>query len=203
MTRTIYVWPSVRIMATAQRGRGSWSRRTPRATSTTSSASSSPAGVPGGRPGGRHWHGAAAQRTSRTSFPGTTPVRGQGCRVELGRFPLRDEHIYFDLCRRNPAAVGTASMPCISRFSPTWTSTSSPALYGAQGRRKRSQGTSHIHGGARRHRHHQAPHPGAGKSTWSTPTFVKASSKAAISENEVSLMLDDVSFRNVPEANPH
>ena len=193
ITRTIYVWPSVRII-----GYGA-----------TRPVFLLPDNTPGyqngigymffftgGRPGGRHWHWPEPQQPNRPPFAGTVPPANDVVDANPGTFYSAMSNVDFDLGNGNPAAAAIrfhVAQHCYLAHIDFHIKSGLTALKDVGNEAE----DLHFYGGdygivTER------PSPGW-QFTLLDSTF-EDQRKAAISEHEAGLTLDHDTFRNVPKA---
>jgi sugar lactone lactonase YvrE len=193
ITRTIYVWPSVRII-------GYGATRPEFLLADNTPGYQHDIGYmfffTGGRPGGRHWHARGPANAPRPPFPGTVPSTNKVVDANPGTFYSAMSNIDFDLGNGNPAAVGIrfhAAQHCFLTHMDFHIKSGLTALKDVGNEAE----DLHFYGGDYGIVTIK-PSPGW-QFTLLDSTF-EGQRKAAISEHEAGLTLDHVSFRNVPEA---
>jgi sugar lactone lactonase YvrE len=198
ITRTIYVWPSVRII-----GYGSTRPEFVLADNTPGYQQ----GIgymfffTGGRPEGRHWH-RHLPNTPRSPFPGTVPSTNKVVDANPGTFYSAMSNVDFDLGNGNPAAVAIrfhVAQHCYLAHMDFHIKSGLTALKDVGNEAE----DLHFYGGDYGIVTIK-PSPGW-QFTLLDSTF-EGQRKAAISEHEAGLTLDHVTFRNVPKAidiDPH
>jgi sugar lactone lactonase YvrE len=214
ITRTIYVWPSVRII-----GYGATRPEFLLADNTPGYATHRPEVLladntpgnqydisymfffTGGRPGGRHWR-MRPNAPPRALFPGTVPPSNSVVDANPGTFYSAMSNIDFDLGNGNPAAVAIrfhAAQHCYLAHMDFHIKSGFTALKDVGNEAE----DLHFYGGDYGIVTIK-PSPGW-QFTLLDSTF-EGQRKAAISEHEAGLTLDHDSFRNVPQAidiDPH
>ncbi len=198
ITRTIYVWPSVRII-----GYGATRPEFLLADNTPGYQQ----GIAymffftGGRPEGRHWHW-HLPNTPRPPFPGTVPATNKVVDANPGTFYSAMSNIDFDLGNGNPAAAAIrfhVAQHCYLAHMDFHIKSGLTALKDVGNEAE----DLHFYGGDYGIVTIK-PSPGW-QFTLLDSTF-EGQRKAAISEHEAGLTLDHDSFRNVPKAidiDPH
>jgi sugar lactone lactonase YvrE len=198
ITRTIYVWPSVRII-----GYGATRPEFLLADNTPSYQQ----GIAymffftGGRPEGRHWHW-HLPNTPRPPFPGTVPSTNKVVDANPGTFYSAMSNIDFDLGNGNPAAAAIrfhVAQHCYLAHMDFHIKSGLTALKDVGNEAEHL----HFYGGDYGIITIK-PSPGW-QFTLLDSTF-EGQRKAAISEHEAGLTLDHDTFRNVPKAidiDPH
>ena len=198
ITRTIYVWPSVRII-------GYGTTRPEFLLADNTPGYQHDIGYmfffTGGRPGGRHWHW-HLPNTPRPPFPGTVPSTNTVVDANPGTFYSAMSNIDFDLGNGNPAAVAIrfhVAQHCFLTHMDFHINSGLAALKDVGNEAE----DLHFYGGDYGIVTIK-PSPGW-QFTLLDSTF-EGQRKAAISEHEAGLTLDHDTFRNVPEAidiDPH
>jgi sugar lactone lactonase YvrE len=193
ITRTIYVWPSVRII-------GYGATRPEFLLADNTPGYQHDIGYmfffTGGRPGGRHWHMRGSASAPRPPFPGTVPLTNKVVDANPGTFYSAMSNIDFDLGNGNPAAAAIrfhAAQHCFLTHMDFHIKSGLTALKDVGNEAE----DLHFYGGDYGIVTIK-PSPGW-QFTLLDSTF-EGQRKAAISEHEAGLTLDHVSFRNVPEA---
>ena len=199
VTRTIYVWPSVRII-----GYGATRPEFLLADNTPGYQQ----GIgymfffTGGRPEGRHWHWRTPTNVVRPPFEGTVPLTNKVVDANPGTFYSAMSNIDFDLGDGNPAAVAIrfhVAQHCFLTHMDFHIKSGLTALKDVGNEAE----DLHFYGGDYGIVTIK-PSPGW-QFTLLDSTF-EGQRKAAISEHEAGLTLDHDSFSNVPEAidiDPH
>jgi len=198
ITRTIYVWPSVRII-------GYGATRPVFLLADNTPGYQQDIGYmfffAGGRPGGRHWR-MRPNAQPRALFPGTVPPSNSVVDANPGTFYSAMSNIDFDLGNGNPAAVGIrfhVAQHCYLAHMDFHIQSGLSALKDVGNEAE----DLHFYGGDYGIVTIK-PSPGW-QFTLLDSTF-EGQRKAAISEHEAGLTLDHDSFRNVPQAidiDPH
>ena len=198
ITRTIYVWPSVRII-------GYGTTRPEFLLADNTPGYQHDIGYmfffTGGRPGGRHWHW-HLPNTPRPPFPGTVPSTNTVVDANPGTFYSAMSNIDFDLGNGNPAAVAIrfhVAQHCFLTHMDFHINSGLAALKDVGNEAE----DLHFYGGDYGIVTIK-PSPGW-QFTLLDSTF-EGQRRAAISEHEAGLTLDHDTFRNVPEAidiDPH
>ena len=199
ITRTIYVWPSVRII-----GYGDTRPEFLLADNTPGYQQ----GIgymfffTGGRPEGKHWHWRTPTNVVRPPFEGTVPLTNKVVDANPGTFYSAMSNIDFDLGDGNPAAVAIrfhVAQHCFLTHMDFHIKSGLTALKDVGNEAE----DLHFYGGDYGIVTIK-PSPGW-QFTLLDSTF-EGQRKAAISEHEAGLTLDHDLFRNVPEAidiDPH
>lgn len=199
ITRTIYVWPSVRIV-----GYGTTRPEFLLADNTPGYQQ----GIAymffftGGRPEGRHWHWRGPATAPRPPFPGTVPSTNKVVDANPGTFYSAMSNVDFDLGNGNPAAAAIrfhVAQHCYLAHMDFHIKSGLTALKDVGNEAE----DLHFYGGDYGIVTIK-PSPGW-QFTLLDSTF-EGQRKAAISEHEAGLILDHDTFRNVPEAidiDPH
>jgi sugar lactone lactonase YvrE len=198
ITRTIYVWPSVRII-------GYGATRPEFLLVDNTPGYQHDIGYmfffTGGRPGGRHWHW-HLPNAPRPPFPGTVPSTNTVVDANPGTFYSAMSNIDFDLGNGNPAAVAIrfhVAQHCFLTHMDFHIRSGLAALKDVGNEAE----DLHFYGGDYGIVTIK-PSPGW-QFTLLDSTF-EGQRKAAISEHEAGLTLDHDTFRNVPSAidiDPH
>jgi sugar lactone lactonase YvrE len=193
ITRTIYVWPSVRIIGYgATRPEFLLADNTPGYQQDIAYMFF----FAGGRPGGRHWHWRQPTNAPRTLFVGTVPPSNTVVDANPGTFYSAMSNIDFDLGNGNPAAVGIrfhVAQHCYLAHMDFHIKSGLTALKDVGNEAE----DLHFYGGDYGIVTIK-PSPGW-QFTLLDSTF-EGQRKAAISEHEAGLTLDHDTFRNVPKA---
>jgi sugar lactone lactonase YvrE len=193
ITRTIYVWPSVRIIGYgATRPEFLLADNTPGYQQNIAYMFF----FTGGRPGGRHWHARGPANAPRPPFPGTVPASNTVVDANPGTFYSAMSNIDFDLGNGNAAAVAIrfhAAQHCYLAHMDFHIKSGLTALKDVGNEAE----DLHFYGGDYGIVTIK-PSPGW-QFTLLDSTF-EGQRKAAISEHEAGLTLDHDTFRNVPEA---
>jgi sugar lactone lactonase YvrE len=198
ITRTIYVWPSVRIIGYgATRPEFLLADNTPGYQQDIAYIFF----FTGGRPGGRHWH-RRLPNAPHLPFPGTVPPSNTVVDANPGTFYSAMSNVDFDLGNGNPAAVAIrfhVAQHCYLAHIDFHIKSGLTALKDVGNEAE----DLHFYGGDYGIVTVK-PSPGW-QFTLLDSTF-EGQRKAAISEHEAGLTLDHDSFRNVPKAidiDPH
>ena len=199
ITRTIYVWPSVRII-------GYGATRPEFLLADNTPGYQHDIGYmfffTGGRPGGRHWHWHEPSDAARPPFPGTVPPTNTIVDANPGTFYSAMSNVDIDLGNGNPAAAAIrfhAAQHCYLAHIDFHIRSGLTALKDVGNEAE----DLHFYGGDYGIVT-EKPSPGW-QFTLLDSTF-EGQRKAAISEHEAGLTLDHDSFRNVPAAidiDPH
>jgi sugar lactone lactonase YvrE len=199
ITRTIYVWPSVRII-------GYGATRPlfllPDKTPGYQNGIAYMFFFTGGRPGGRHWHWRMPQQPNRPPFAGTVPPANDVVDANPGTFYSAMSNVDFDLGNGNPAAAAIrfhVAQHCYLAHIDFHIQSGLTALKDVGNEAE----DLHFYGGDYGIIT-EKPSPGW-QFTLLDSTF-EDQRKAAISEHEAGLTLDHDTFRNVPKAidiDPH
>jgi sugar lactone lactonase YvrE len=199
ITRTIYVWPSVRII-----GYGATRPLFLLADNTPGYQQ----GIgymfffTGGRPGGRHWHPRAPANPNRPPFEGTVPPANSVVDANPGTFYSAMSNVDFDLGNGNPAAAAIrfhVAQHCFLTHIDFQIKSGLTALKDVGNEAE----DLHFYGGDYGIITIK-PSPGW-QFTLLDSTF-EGQRKAAISEHEAGLTLDHDTFRNLSKAidiDPH
>ena len=199
ITRTIYVWPSVRIIGYGQsRPEFLLADNTP--------GYQHDIGYmfffTGGRPAGRHWHWREPNDASRPPFAGTVPSTNTVVDANPGTFYSAMSNVDFDLGNGNPAAAAIrfhVAQHCYLTHIDFHIKSGLTALKDVGNEAE----DIHFYGGDYGIIT-EKPSPGW-QFTLLDSTF-EGQRKAAIIEHEAGLTLDHDTFRNVPAAidiDPH
>lgn len=198
ITRTIYVWPSVRIIGYgAARPEFLLADNTPGYQQDIAYMFF----FTGGRPGGRHWHW-HLPNTSPPPFAGTVPATNTVVDANPGTFYSAMSNVDFDLGNGNPAAVAIrfhVAQHCYLAHIDFQIKSGLTALKDVGNEAE----DLHFYGGDYGI---VTIKPSPGWQFTLLDSSFEGQRKAAISEHEAGLTLDHDSFRNVPKAidiDPH
>ncbi len=193
ITRTIYVWPSVRII-------GYGATRPEFLLADNTPGYQHDIGYmfffTGGRPGGRHWHWREPNEATRPPFAGTVPPTNSVVDANPGTFYSAMSNVDFDLGNGNPAAAAIrfhVAQHCYLAHIDFHIKSGLTALKDVGNEAE----DLHFYGGDYGIIT-EKPSPGW-QFTLLDSTF-EGQRKAAISEHEAGLTLDHDTFRNVPAA---